>query len=224
MLTTLKTLMAGANARAEQTVKDTFAIELIDQKIRESETQLKAAKATLASLMQRQRSEKRLLEALTARIDTMTVRATEALQAERDDLARQAADAIASMENEMQLREETVNRLETQVTRLRTSVETAHRRVIDLKQGAVTARAIHREQQMQGKLKTTIGNTSAADEAEDLIARVVGRDDPFEQAEIMSGINADLSHSSLDDRMAACGFGPSTKVTADQVLDRLKTS
>ena len=86
---------------------DAFAIELIDQKIRESDAQLRAAKATLASLIQRQRSEQRLLEALQGRIETMTRRAQDALAAEREELARQAADAIASMENEAQLRQET---------------------------------------------------------------------------------------------------------------------
>ncbi|MFK7939375.1 MAG: PspA/IM30 family protein [Roseovarius sp.] len=222
MFGTFKTLMIGANARAEDRVKDAFAIELIDQKIRESEAQLKAAKATLASLVQRQRSEIRLLDALNTRVSTMTTRAQEALKAEREDMARQAAEAIASMENESRLRQETCDRLDSQVTRLRGSVEAAHRRLIDLKQGAVTARAIRREQQMQGQLRTTIANTSAADEAEDLIARVVGRDDPFEQSQILAGIEADLNHSSLDDRMADNGFGPATKVTAQQVLDRLK--
>ena len=222
MFGTFRTLVIGANARTEERVKDAFAIELIDQKIRESEAQLKAAKGTLASLVQRQRSENRLLEALTARIETMTQRASEALDAGREDMAQQAAESIASMENEARLRQDTVDRLETQVTRLRGSVEAAHRRLIDLKQGAVTARAIRREQQMQGALRTTIANTSAADEAEELIARVVGRDDPFEQSQILAGIEADLSHSSLEDRMAASGFGPATKVTAQQVLDRLK--
>jgi len=35
-------------------------------------------------------------------------------------------------------------------------------------------------------------------------------------------IENDLSHTTLEDRMAANGFGPATKVTAQQILDRLK--
>ena len=38
MFKTLATLISGQNARAEDRVRDAFAIELIDQKIRESET------------------------------------------------------------------------------------------------------------------------------------------------------------------------------------------
>ncbi|MEL6410952.1 MAG: PspA/IM30 family protein [Pseudomonadota bacterium] len=222
MLTTFRTLITGANARSEERVKDVFAIELIDQKIRESDAQLKAAKTTLASLMQRQKSEQRLLDALTKRIETMSSRAKDALKNEREDMAMQAAQAIATMENEAELRRETVDRLESKVIRLKNSVEASHRRMIDLKQGAITARAIRREQQMQGSLRTTIARASAADEAEELISRVVGGDDPLEQSEILSGIEADLNHSSLDDKMAAEGFGPATKVTAEQVLARLQ--
>ena len=46
MFKTLATLINGQNARAEDRVRDAFAIELIDQKIRESESSLRAAKST----------------------------------------------------------------------------------------------------------------------------------------------------------------------------------
>lgn len=174
---TLKTLIMGVNARAEETLRDTYAIELIDQKIREAEEGLRAAKGMLASLIQRQRSEERLLVTLDQRIADMTRRATEALDSGRDDLAIQAADALAQMENERVLRAETVLRLETKTVRLRQSVEAGHRRIIDLKQGATTARAIRRE----------------------------------------------LSHDGLADRMADASFGPATRVTAADVLARLKS-
>ena len=222
MLSTLRTLMTGASARAEERVRDVYALEMIDQKIRETEAQLRAAKATLATLIQRQRSEQRMLEALNARIVTMTGRAQEALEADRDELAGQAAEAIATMENEAELRRATLERLEMQATRLRASVEKAHRRVIDLKQGAITARAMRREQDMQRKLRTTVANQSSADEAQELISRVVGKDDPFEQSGIIEEIEAGLNHEGLEARMAGEGFGPAAKVTGGDVLARLK--
>ncbi|QYX57510.1 PspA/IM30 family protein [Roseovarius sp. SCSIO 43702] len=222
MLTTLRTLMIGANARAEDRVRDAFALELIDQKIRETEGQLRAAKGTLASLIQRQRSETRMLEAVQTRIVSMTARAQDALEAGREELAQQAAEAIATMENEAVLRRQTLDRLEAQATRLRASVEKAHRRIIDLKQGAITARAIRREQQMQTRLNSTIGSTSSADEAEELIQRVIGKDDPFEQSGILQEIDASLNHDTVEARMAEAGFGPALKVTAAEVMDRLR--
>ena len=178
-------------------MRDAFAIELIDQKIREAEGNLKAAKATLASLIQRQRSENRLRDALRHRINDMTKRAEEALTKDREDLTKEAAQAIAQMENELTLRSTTCDRLDQKVIRLRTSIEAGHRRIIDLKQGAIQARAVRREQTIQSRLNSTIGRSTATEEAEELIARVMGRDDPFEQSEILRDIDRDLGHETL---------------------------
>ena len=223
MFKTLSTLIAGVNARSEDRVRDAFAIELIDQKIREADTSLKAAKATLASLIQRQRSEERQRDRLRGRIKDMMTRAQDAMDAGRDDLATEAAQAVAQMENELTIRNETCDRLDQKVIRLRNSIEAGHRRIIDLKQGAIQARAVRREQAIQTKLNTTIGHTSSTEEAEELIKRVMGRDDPFEQSEILREIDRDLGHETLQDRMSDSGFGPSTRTTADDVLARLKT-
>ena len=97
MFKTLSTLIAGVNARSEDRVRDAFAIELIDQKIREAEQSLKAAKATLASIIQRQRSEERQRDTLKNRIKDMMTRAQSAMDQDRDDLAAEAAQAVAQM-------------------------------------------------------------------------------------------------------------------------------
>lgn len=222
MFKTLATLINGANARAEDRVRDAFAIELIDQKIREAEASLKAAKATLATLIQRQRAEQKQRDTLNGRIKDLTRRAEEALEAGRDDMAEEAARAIATMENERSIRDGTLDRLDHKILRLRSSIEAGHRRIIDLKQGAIQARAVRREQQIQTRLNTTIGQSAAVDEAEELISRVLGRDDPFEQSEILREIDRDLSSDTLVDRMADEGFGPSDRTTANDILNRLK--
>lgn len=223
MFATLKTLVIGANARAEENVRDYYSIELIDQKIREAMSGLKAAKATLASLIQRQRGEARQIEALEKRAADMLERAQAAMDDDREDLAKEAAQAVAHMENELTIRRETADRLELRVMQLRQSVETANRRIIDLKQGAVAARAVRKEQGIQRHLRNTVGNQSAISEAEELIANVVGKDDPFEQGEILDEIDRGLNHESLDDRLAEKGYGPATRTTANDILSRLKT-
>lgn len=222
MFKTLSTLINGVNARAEDRVRDAFAIELIDQKIRESDEALKAGKATLASLIQRQRSEQSQRKMLQKRIDDMTERAKAAIEKGKDDMALQAAGAIATMENEAVLRDQTCDRLDQKVLRLRDSIEASHRRIIDLKQGAVQARAVRREQEIQIRLKGS-QTSSATQEAEELIARVLGNDDPFEKSQIIDEINRDLDHSKLADQMADAGLGKDTRTTAQSVLERLKS-
>jgi len=222
MFATMKTLFAGASARAEEQVRDHYSIELIDQKIRESEANLKAAKVGLASLIQRERSERRQANQIADRIAELTVRAKAAMEAGRDDMAAQAAQAIADMENERERRGETIARLETRIMQLRQSVETSNRRIIDLKQGAIQARAVRREQGIQKRLSQHLGGGSAMDEADELIGKVLGQDDPFEQGQIMGEIDRDLNHTNIGDQMADAGFGPKGRSTAADVLARLK--
>jgi phage shock protein A len=224
MFKTLATLIHGQNARAEDRVRDAFAIELIDQKIRESDNSLRAAKATLASLIQRQRSEEKQHAGLKSCIADLTRRAQEALASNREDMAAEAARAIAAMENELTLRAETRARLDQKVMRLRSSIEAGHRRIIDLKQGAIQARAVRREQDIQMRMHRSGVTSSSVDEAEELIARVLGRDDPFERSEILADINRDLDDGSITDRMADAGFGNATRSTPDDVLARLKAA
>ena len=224
MFKTLATLIHGQNARAEDRVRDAFAIELIDQKIRESESSLRAAKATLASLIQRQRSEQKQHEGLTHRIKDLTKRAKDALDNDREDMAAEAARAIANMENELTGRTETLDRLDQNVMRLRSSIESGHRRIIDLKQGAIQARVVRREQNIQMQMQRTGVSSGSVEEAEELISRVLGRDDPFERSEILADINRDLDGDNITNRMADAGFGAATRSTADDVLARLKSA
>lgn len=223
MLRTIRTLVVGANARAEEQVRDTFSIELIDQKIREAQGSLKAAKLTLANLVQRQRIETRHLDTLNDRIADLEDRATAALEDDNEDRARQAAAAIAEMENEKTIRDATVRRLDEQIQRLEGSVEGGHRRIIDLKQGAIQARAVRSERNIQGRLNRNLAGTNAATEAQELINTVLNGRDPFEEAAILDEIEGKLDGSDLADRMAAEGYGAARKSTEDAVLARLKS-
>jgi phage shock protein A len=216
MFGTLKTLIQGQNARAEERLRAAHAVELIDQKLREAGQGVKLAKLTLASLIQRQRAETRQLADLDQRLADMTQAATQALQAGHEDLAAQAAGAIASMENERALRVETS-------TRLQSSVQTSTRRLIDLKQGAIAARALRDEQALQSRLNSTLSGPSPMAEAEELINQVMGRDDPLEQSEILAEIDRDLAHETLADHLSDKGFGPVQKSTPAAVLARLKS-
>lgn len=99
----------------------------------------------------------------------------------------------------------------------------ANRRIIDLKQGAIAAKAVRREQGIQKHLTRHVAGDCAIDEAEGLIARIMQQDDPFKQGEILRHIDRGLQNEDVADRMAEAGFGPSSKTTANDVLNRLRT-
>ena len=127
------------------------------------------------------------------------------------------------MENKVEIRNQTLACLVQKTMRLRSGIEVGHRRIIDLKQGAIQARALRREQDIQIRMGP-LSRGSSAEEAEELIARVLGRDDPFEHSEILSQINNDLTHGSITDRMTDAGLGDATRATAASVLDRIKAT
>jgi phage shock protein A len=222
MFDLLSTLIKGANAKAVESATDHFAIDLITQKIREAEAGVSGAKQVLATLIMRQRSEQKTMDMLCTRKATLEERVRLAIAAGNEALAAEGASAIAEMENEEAARRQTLARLEEKVVRLRHSVEKAHRRVVDLRQGATTARAIDMERRSQKSLNRSLHRGSAIEEAEALIRRVAEQDDPFAEAEIVEEIDAALSHKSTEDHLAAAGFGPATRVRAEDVLARLR--
>ena len=77
------------------------------------------------------------------------------------------------MENELTVRHQAEERLERWILHLRQSVETANRRIVDLKQGAIAARAIKREQGIQRRINQHLGGKSPIEEAEALIGQVM---------------------------------------------------
>ncbi len=221
MLNLLSTLVKGANARAVDTATDHFAIDLIKQKIREAEQGLAQAKNTLASLIIRRRREKRSLKQLHARIEDLESRTRKALKDKSKTLAHQAATAIAELENEAVVRKNTLKRLNERTGRMQLSIEKAHRRLVDLRQGATTAIAMDIERKAQKSLNRSIGNTDAFREAESLINRVVNQDDPFEQGEVLDEIDRGLNHDNIKQQLAEAGYGTSGKSNAKDVLARL---
>ncbi len=220
MLSIITTLINGASARNTERLTDIYAIDLIEQKIREGETALKGAKITLASLISRERAELRTLNSLKARMSDLEGRTRSAMDAGDEDLARDAAQALAELENERTVREDTLSRLGQKTTRMRASVEKVHRRIIDLRQGAVSARAVDAERKAQAQVSRTLGSNTSLQEADELVKRVLSRDDPFEQGEILDDIDAELNHDGLTERLARAGHGKG-RTTADDILKRL---
>lgn len=222
MLDLLKTLLAGTTARAEEEVRNRFAVDLLDQKIREAEHDLQAAKNTLAALIQKKRGETAMIEQIRERIADLTGRTASAIEAGAQSLAHDGAAAIATLENELAVRERTAAALAGRDARMRLSIEKVDRRIVDLKQGLIEARAIDAEHRAQRAMNRSIGSAASLREAEALVARIRDRHDPFEQAAILDEIDGDFSHFDAADKLAAAGFGEKTKISAEDVLTRLR--
>ncbi|MER9844120.1 PspA/IM30 family protein [Mesorhizobium australicum] len=171
----------------------------------------------------RQRAEQAGLDQLDRRHADLEIRTVSALAAGINGLAETGAAAIAELENEREVRRATVQSLGEKTLRMRVSVERAHRRIIDLNQGMISARAIDAERKAQSRLVRSIGHSSSLNDAEELLARIKGASDPFEEAGILDEIDGELRHDAIRDRLADAGHGPAVKVRTRDVLERLKT-
>ena len=221
MLELVKTIFRGTQARATERVRDHYAVDLLEQKVREADDDLAAAKQTLASLIMRERNEARTLQGVRGRIEDLEGRVKQALEAGKDELARDGATAIADLENEAETRTRTVNSLQDKIARMRLSIDKTNRRIIDLKQGMIEAKAIDAEHAAQRRMNRSIGKGTNIRDAEDLIKRIKEREDPVELTEVLDEIDQELDHTNAADRLAANGFGGNPKTSADDVLARL---
>jgi phage shock protein A len=105
---------------------------------------------------------------------------------------------------------------------MRLAIEKSQRRFVILKQGMIQARAIDAEQKAQKGLERSIGRKASMREAEELLARIVQRDDPSEEAEVLDEVDAELSKDTVREKLADAGYGPATRLRAEDVLTRLK--
>ena len=98
MFKTVLTLFRGSVAAAGEELEDRSALLILDQQMRDAAAAVERSKRTLALAIAGDQQEGRRLDATNARIADLEVRATAALDGGREDLAREAAQAIANLE------------------------------------------------------------------------------------------------------------------------------
>src|SRR3712207_5047214 len=98
MIKTVLTLVRGAAAAAEEELTDRSALMILDQQIRDATAAIERSKRALALAIAQDEAEGKRLEATLARIADLEMRTVAALTAGREDLAQEAAEAIALME------------------------------------------------------------------------------------------------------------------------------
>src|SRR3954467_6567239 len=98
MFKTIVTLMRGAAAAAEEQVADCSALLILDQQVRDAASAIERSKRALAVAIAQDEAEGKRLPKPPKGIADLEERATAALAGGREDLAGEAAEAIALME------------------------------------------------------------------------------------------------------------------------------
>jgi phage shock protein A len=224
MFKTIFTLVRGRVAVAGEELEMRNALVILDQQMRDAAANVDRAKRTLALAIAQDQQEGRRLEATNARIADLEIRATAALDGNRENLAREAAEAIAALEADRDAAMTARALFASEIGRLKRHVANAEARIIELDRGRRIARASEAVRNMRRSgIEAASPYESTLPEAENTLRRLRERQLEAQAAdEALIEIDAASGPLATAEKLAEQGFGPRLKSTADDVLARLK--
>jgi len=224
MIKTVLTLFRGSVAAAGEELEDRTALLILDQQMRDAAAAVDRSKRTLALAIASDQQEGRRLETTNTRIADLEVRATAALEGGREDLAREAAQAIAGLEAERDAAMTARTLFAAEITRLKRHVASAEARINELDRGRRIARASEAVRSLRRSgIEAARPYESTLPEAEATLRRLRDRQLVAHAAdEALIEIDAASGPLATAEKLAEQGFGPRMKSTADDVLARLK--
>lgn len=223
MFKTVFTLFRGSVAAVEEELEDRSALLILDQQMRDAGAAVERSKRSLALAIAGDQQEGRRLEATNARIADLEVRATAALDGGREDLAREAAQAIANLEADRDAAMTARTLFASEISRMKTQVANAEARIIELDRGRRIARAAEAVRALRkGGIEAARPYESTLPEAENTLRRLRERQIEAQAAsDALTELDAATGPLATAEKLAAQGFGPRLKSTADDVLARL---
>ena len=219
---TLSLLMRGAIADNAQALHDANAVTILRQQIRDAAGALATARRELAVAMAYHAAEARALDAIGARIETLSDGARRALADGREDLGSEAAVHIAALEDERSDRRAAAARFAAEIERLKRLVGQGGERLRDLDRGLQTARTTEalRRAGLEGRRVTAL-SAGALGEAERTLARLrEAQAAEADAAEALAGLEAEAA-SGIEAALDAGGYGR-PRTDPRTVLDRLR--
>jgi phage shock protein A len=224
MFKTLTTLIRGAAAKAEEDLADRHALLILDQQIRDAASATEGAKRALSIAIAQDESEGKRLDATLTRIADLEERASAALAGGRDDLATEAAEAIALMETDRDAIKESRRAFAADVAQLKTAVANAGYRLAELERGRRIALATESVRRLKARSGPTgTAGTAALADAERTLRRLRERQvEDAAAATAYESLAPGLNPAATADRLEAAGYGRRTRPTAAEVLARLR--
>jgi phage shock protein A len=221
MFNTLITLVRGRSHDAAQGLADANALSILRQQLRDAAAGVEAARRSVAVVMAYAERERKSLPRINAQLSDLEGRALAALSQDREDLAVEAAAAIAQLEAERTTTERALATYEVEIARLREEVQGAETRLRELQRGLQLADAAQKSQSVRGVVSRPV--TASLAEAEATLTRLQSRQFHAEAtAAAVIDLSAGQSAEAVAARLAAAGCGPSLKPDAAAVLARLK--
>jgi phage shock protein A len=220
MMKTLITLVRGRTAVIAEELGDQNALVILDQQMRDAAGALERAKKGLAVAIAQEGQEEQRLDATHARIADLETRAVAAIEAGRQDLAIEAAEAIATLEAERDASAAARTLFAAEIAKLKSHVLQQQMRFSQLERGRRIARAAEAVRvARRGRIEDAPLFAGTLAEAEATLARL--REHQVE-ADTAEAVDAATGPSAVAEKLSAEGFGPRLKPNAADVLARLR--
>jgi len=221
MFKQIVTLFRGASHDAAEEFTDRHALKILNQQMRDSAVAVEQARKAVAIAMAQNRQEAEQYERLVRRIADLESRAMAAIEQNKEDLAREAAETIALLEAERDVSADAQQQFSKEIARLRENVRAAEMKLRELQRGQRLATATDKAQKLRNVAPQS--QLSTLREAEETLLRLRMRQrqiDLTDQA--MAEMDASGDPSAVTEKLAEAGCGAALRTSADDVMERLK--
>ena len=219
----LFTALRGGASEVGEAIVDQQALRILDQEIRDADSALANAKRELVTIMAKHKLSADRVSEHNAKIKDLESKAMAAIQANREDLALEVAEAISTLTNELDVEQKQASEFGGYADSMRKDITKAEARIKSLRQQVDMAKARDSVQKAQvsasiasgganGKLETAVGTLNRLQAKQQQRAAELQAQD--ELADASTG-------NDLERKLREAGITPN-EGSANAILERLK--
>lgn len=219
----LVTALRGGINEAGGAIVDTQALRILDQEIRDADSELKQAKESLANILAQQKLADKVVKETQSKIDEYESYAIKALESGNEELALEVSEKIGFLESELENNKQQATYFAETVKSLRQSISQTEINIRNLKQQVDIVKATESVQKAQSAVAQRYGGSTAKlQTALDSLDRIKKRQEKNSAVIEAKNELAKLENqSTLDSKLEAAGI-KSGNQNAAAILARLK--
>ncbi|MFP8966855.1 PspA/IM30 family protein [Pokkaliibacter sp. CJK22405] len=220
----LFTALRGHATTAAEAVADNQALVILDQEIRETETEIRKSEQALTSIVAKEKLSQQKVDSLQQAVSEHEGYAMAAMEKGNEALALEVAEKIAELEEQLATEKGFLEQVTASVAQLRKDLKNSKNNLRLMKQQVDTVKATASVQKAQESLASRHLNTNskmrtASESLERIRAKQQQRSAEIDAARDMA---ADESGDDLKAKLAQAGIGGAGSSSANDVLARLK--
>lgn len=219
----MMTALRGGVNEAGEAIVDSQALRILDQEIRDAAGELKQSKDSLAEIIARQKVSEEKCANLDKQIKEHEAYAIKALDKGDETLAREVAEKIADLENQMLSEKEASAGFSESAKSLRLAIKQAEQNLKRIRQQVDTVKATENVQRAQAAVaERHSGSESRMRTAMDSLERIKEKQ-ALKAAQMSAArdIAGESGDASLQTKLREAGIAPGG-ADADDILERLK--